>query len=74
MNGCHECKALERIYDHFIRRIYGVVHGRFSSVDEKIRELHRLQDLRDEAIETLYAHKKCHSPSALSSKQDRQVA
>jgi hypothetical protein len=58
--GCLECKSLERMYERTIRRIYAVVDGRFANVNEKLRELRKCQNLRDEALELLYVHKKAH--------------
>jgi len=58
--ACPICERWEREYEATIRAIYTVVDGEFNSVEEKLRELFRWQDLRDEAIERFYEHKKTH--------------
>jgi hypothetical protein len=58
--ACPVCERWEREYEATIRAIYAVVSGRFDSIGEKLRELHRLQDLRDVALKKYYEHKKTH--------------
>jgi len=57
---CPDCKRLEREYQLTIAEIYSVVGGRFKSVREKLHQLFRWQDVRDEAVEAFYEHKKTH--------------
>jgi hypothetical protein len=57
---CSECDRLERLYEQSVARIFALMDKRFVERGEKIRELHRLQDVRDEALALFYAHKKRH--------------
>jgi hypothetical protein len=54
----------ERDYEATIRAIRYLVSGRSNSLGEKLQELHRLQDLRDIALERFYEHRKSHAGSA----------
>ena len=58
---CPECRRLELECQAFIDEIYAVVNGSFGPVSEKLNRLFEKQDMRDEATEALYAHKKTHS-------------
>lgn len=58
--ACPRCGDLERWYDDTVRHIRDVLETRFQGLREKVRELHRWQDTRDEAIEAFYAHKRTH--------------
>jgi len=49
------------MYEGTTRRIQSVVDGRFCTLNEKLRELRKWQELRDEALDALYAHKEVHS-------------
>lgn len=59
---CPHCDYLERQCDVAIHQIRKVLELQFQSMREKIRDLHRWQEIRDEAIETYYSHKKTHRP------------
>jgi hypothetical protein len=61
---CPDCERLEREYRRTIAEIYSVVGGRFKTVREKLRELFRWQDVRDEVVVALYEHKKTHARRA----------
>jgi len=56
--ACSICERWEREYEDTIRAIYAVANGRFDSRGEKLRELHRLQDLRDVVLKQFYEHNK----------------
>jgi hypothetical protein len=58
--ACPNCEALERQCDDVVRRIREVLEERFRSLGDKVRELHRWQEERDEAIEVFYSHKRLH--------------
>jgi archaellum component FlaC len=73
MEHCPDCERLERKYRRTISEIYAVVDGKFNTVREKLRELARWQDVRDEAVEALYEHKKTHAAPE-SSRVLRNVA
>ena len=57
---CPSCEALERQYENAISHIHEVLARRFKNIDEKVRELHRWQEKRDDAIEAFYSHKQRH--------------
>jgi len=64
MNGslsCPDCERLEHEYDLTIGEIYSVVDGRFGTVSEKLRELWRWQDMRDNVLKVLDKHKRTHA-------------
>ena len=58
---CPSCESLERQYDDAIRHIRDVLANRMKTLGEKVRELHRWQEKRDDAIEAFYSHKQRHS-------------
>lgn len=57
---CPQCEYLERQYEHAVNRIREVLGTRFQGLADKIRDLRKWQESRDEAIEALYAHKRKH--------------
>ena len=57
---CSECDRLEHLYEQFVARIFALLDTRFNDPGAKIRELCRLQDMRDHAIRSFYEHKKSH--------------
>lgn len=57
---CPQCEYLERQYEGTITHVREVLGTRFQSLRDKVRELHKWQESRDEAIEALYAHKRIH--------------
>ena len=57
---CSECKRLERDYQNTVTKIAFVVAKRSMRLSEKIQEVSKWQDARDEALEAFYEHKKCH--------------
>jgi hypothetical protein len=61
---CLDCKRLEREYQRAISEISAVVGRRFNTVGERLRELSRWQDVRNEAVKALYEHKKTHAATA----------
>ncbi len=67
MKHCADCERLKIEYQRTISEIYAVVGGRFNTVREKLRELARWQDVRDDAVEALYKHKKTHAAPESSS-------
>lgn len=58
--ACRCCEALERRYQDTISRIREVLETRFQSVEEKIYELRKWQEMRDDAIEVFYSHRRRH--------------
>lgn len=58
--ACPSCESLERQYDDAIRHIREVLANRLKTLGEKVRDLHRWQEKRDEAIEAFYSHKRRH--------------
>jgi hypothetical protein len=58
--ACPNCEALERQCDDVVRRIREVLEERFRSLGDKVRELHRWQEERDETFEVFYSHKRIH--------------
>jgi len=60
---CAYCEALERQYEDAISHIREVLELRFENVGQKVRELHRWQENRDEALEGFYRHKLNHRKS-----------
>lgn len=58
--SCPQCEYLERQYEGAISHIREVVGTRFQNLSDKIRELRKWQESRDEAIEVLHAHKRTH--------------
>ena len=71
--ACPRCEALERRYDNVIAQIRELLDRRFPSPKEKVRDLHRWQEYRDEAIEELYEHKRMHRIDLLNT-QGRKIA
>jgi hypothetical protein len=59
-SACPYCEALERQYDDAVGHIRELLELRFGSIRQKVRELHRWQENRDEAIEEFYSHKRSH--------------
>ncbi len=57
---CPKCDNLEREYQHTVDEIYSVVRTRFSTLCEKIQNLHKWQDSRDGALRVFYEHKASH--------------
>ena len=57
---CSQCEYLERQYEGAITHIRDVLGTRFQSLRDKICELQKWQESRNEAIEALYAHKRLH--------------
>jgi hypothetical protein len=57
---CHRCGGLENEYQRSLAEISFVVSKRFSIPPEKLRELHKWQDIRDDAVKALYRHKASH--------------
>ena len=57
---CPRCVRLEGEYQCAIDEISSVVSRRFPSSREKLRELHKLQDIRDDALKAYYMHKATH--------------
>ena len=53
---CPKCNRLGREYQLTIGQIYSVVEGGFKTVGEKLHELFRWQEMRDEAVKTFYEH------------------
>jgi hypothetical protein len=66
--SCSQCKRLERRYQLVLKKLYSVVDGRFDTVAEKLHELFRLQDSRDEVAGALHAHKRAHTTGAYKHK------
>lgn len=58
--ACPLCEYLEVQVDGAIAHISEVLESGFQSVKEKVRELHRWQEKRDEALEEFYSHKRLH--------------
>jgi hypothetical protein len=61
--ACRRCEYLERQYEDAVNRIRG----------EKVSELHRWQENRDDAIEAFYSHKRMHQIQIVKAR-DRNVA
>lgn len=61
MIACAECERLELTYRLAVDHIYEAVGSMYPSLREKVLELHRWQDRRDETIEDFYQHKKNHT-------------
>jgi hypothetical protein len=57
---CPVCDRLENEYEYTILEIRSVVRTRFPALREKLRELHKWQDIRDGALRALYKHKASH--------------
>ncbi len=55
-SGCFQCEKLERQYKRSIREISHVVRTRFPVLGDKLRELHKWQDMRDSALDMFYEH------------------
>lgn len=58
---CRECKRLESNVEYAIQSVSLTIRTKFPKLSDKLRVLHQWQDARDNAMETLYEHKKCHS-------------
>jgi hypothetical protein len=57
---CRKCKKLECRYQGKIDEIYSLLNIRFKTMDEKLSELHELQDMRDKAAQAWSEHKRSH--------------
>lgn len=57
---CRKCDDLERQYQRTVDEIYSVLRTRFPAVCEKVLELRKWQDIRNNAIEAFHEHKKSH--------------
>lgn len=68
---CPECKSLERKYELAVGQIYAVVDGRFNSPRAKVRDLHRYQDRRDDALKAWLDHRASHRVAKKSSRRER---
>src|SRR6266568_4251641 len=62
---CRQCQQLERQYQHTVDEIFSVLDRRFMTMEQKLCELHELQDTRDRAAQVWSEHKKSHSKSRL---------
>src|SRR5579859_1433302 len=71
--ACPRCEYLERQYEDVVSHIREMIEVHFQSLGEKIRELHRWQENRDEAIEAFYTHKRTHRRQ-IRRPRDRNVA
>jgi len=58
--ACPLCEYLEQQVDSAIIHIRWVIETRLQSLREKVRELHRWQERRDDAIEEFYTHRRMH--------------
>jgi hypothetical protein len=58
--SCYRCEELERRCQLVLDRIHWTAGRRFNTVAEKLDELFRLQDRRDEIAAELHAHKRVH--------------
>ena len=54
---CPTCDRLENDYQLAVDEISSVVRTRFPTLRQKLRELHKWQDIRDGSLKTLYEHK-----------------
>ncbi len=72
--ACPTCETLERRYDNTIGQSRELLECRFQSLREKVRELHRWQENRDEAIEDFYAHKRMHRIQIVKARRARKIA
>ncbi len=61
--SCAQCEYLQQQYERAITHISEALGSRFQSLSDKVRELQKWQESRDEAIEALYAHKRTHRQS-----------
>jgi hypothetical protein len=59
-SGCKVCHSLERTYQNAVQQINSIAETRFDSLSSKVRQLHKWQDIRTDAIEAFYEHKKTH--------------
>ncbi len=57
---CRQCQKLEHQYQRSVDEIFSVLDRRFMTMDEKLCELHELQDMRDKAAQAWSEHKKSH--------------
>lgn len=57
---CGECERLELDLQVAVTNISFVVSTKFPEFSEKLRQLHKWQEMKDKAMETLYTHKKSH--------------
>ena len=46
---CRKCHKLERRYQRSVDEIFSVLDRRFMRMEQKLCELHELQDMRDKA-------------------------
>jgi len=46
---CRKCQTLERRYQRSVDEIFSVLDRRFMTMEQKLCELHELQDMRDKA-------------------------
>ena len=67
---CQVCHFLEQTYQNAVQQIYAIAETRFDSLNIKLRQVHKWQDIRTDAIEAFYEHKKCHKRSAQWSESD----
>jgi len=58
--ACPRCEYLEQQVDSVIGHIRRVIETPLQSLREKVREIHRWQEKRDEAIEEFYTHRRTH--------------
>jgi hypothetical protein len=61
---CPACDRLKSEYQRAILEIHSVVRTRFVTLREKVRELHKWQDIRDAAVKAFYEHKASHTRRA----------
>jgi hypothetical protein len=62
--NCPACDRLESEYQRAVLEIHSVVRTRFATLHEKLRELHKWQDIRDGAVKAFYEHKASHTRRA----------
>src|SRR6266496_6789132 len=60
---CRQCQKLEHQYQRSVDEIFSVLDRRFMTMEEKLCQLHELQDMRDKAAQAWSEHKKSHSSS-----------
>jgi hypothetical protein len=65
-HDCPECRRLEREYESSAHQITLLLSKRCDTIALRLRELRKLQDLRDDALEEFYRHKRSHAVATSS--------
>ena len=66
--SCPQCERLEHRYQVVLEKLHLTVDRRFNTLSDKLRELYKWQDVRDDVARALHVHKRVHVSTACKHK------